>query len=119
MAGENASARLSGSAPENTLGVAMDRKTKGPNGRHSAHAKGRKTVGVYDRPPQKRNLKPLLIVLFIALALVLTIIFVRFAQSAQLANRQSVIRLMSDDSFQHGACTAAGIELRVNIGLFG
>jgi ABC-type phosphate/phosphonate transport system permease subunit len=46
-----------------------------------------KTVGVYDRPPQKRPRKPLLIALIIALALVFSIFFLARLSQRHLLQR--------------------------------
>lgn len=41
-----------------------------------------RTVGVYDRPPQKRNTRPMIIALAVALIIVLTLFFVRLSHSS-------------------------------------
>jgi hypothetical protein len=59
-------------------------RTTHPPRAHSGSSE-RKTVGVYDRPPQKRNLKPIFIALVIVLAVVLTLLFVRLSHGSQAA----------------------------------
>jgi hypothetical protein len=58
----------------------MAGKPKASKHHPGANAPGKKTVGVYDRPPQRRNRK-LLLAVIIALALVFSILFlVRLSQ---------------------------------------
>jgi hypothetical protein len=58
-------------------------KTSKPH--RSSTTPGKKTVGVYDRPPQKRPRQKLLLAVVIALALLFSLIFlVRFTQGSTL-----------------------------------
>jgi uncharacterized membrane protein YvbJ len=64
----------------------MAGKTKSSKTTQSSTSPSKKTVGVYDRPPQKRSRKPLLVALVIALVMLLIFSLVRLSQGFETEN---------------------------------